>query len=115
IAIAVHRGGLSPVASHGQLLAERIGQEWRATTPRPLRLVGGDLELAYVTAFYLSDQPLGLPLTLPYRLLTSPRFSSDPTADLPLADPNLAPWIDAARVKREGIALVCHAWTDGRL
>ena len=32
-------------------------KEWKQTTNRPLRLVGGDLDLTYVTAFYLSAKP----------------------------------------------------------
>lgn len=91
-AVYIHRiGGVSPTAAHGRLLAQRIEQEWRRTSNEPLRLVGGDLDLAYVTSFYLNDRPSAFPISAP----------------------ELAPWVDAKRIAREGIALVCHIHTRG--
>jgi hypothetical protein len=90
IATLVHRKGLPLSAIHGSLLAQRMEKQWRATSDRPLRLVGGDLDLSYVTAFYLPDRP----------------------AALPLGEPQFAPWIDTQRIAREGIVLVCYSRDD---
>src|SRR5204862_4210183 len=83
IAVAVHRAGVPPPAAHGQLLAERMLQEWRQVTDRPLLLVGGELDLSYSAAFYLPDRPVAYPTDLWW----------------------LAPWVDAARIARDGISL----------
>lgn len=86
-------GDVTSPAAHGRLLAERIEQEWRLTTDRPLRLVGGDLDLANVTALYLRDRP----------------------STFPISESQLAPWINYERVAREGLAIVCHAHLAGPL
>jgi 4-amino-4-deoxy-L-arabinose transferase-like glycosyltransferase len=85
IAYAIHVTNVSPIGANGKLLAERIEREWRRTTDRPLRIVGGDYDLANVAAFYLPQQPDALPLT----------------------EPETAPWITPERIAREGIALTC--------
>jgi 4-amino-4-deoxy-L-arabinose transferase-like glycosyltransferase len=87
IAIAIHRKDAPPVAIHSRLLAERVAHEWRLRTDRPLRVVGGDVDLAYGVAVYLPSRPL------PY-----PEFNR-----------KLAPWVDPARLHRDGIAIVCRA------
>ena len=94
IAIAIHRAGVAPAAAHGRLLAARMMQEWRQTTDKPLLLVGGDLDLAYVTAFYLPDRPSAFPVSLTW---------------LPLA-----PWVDSDRIARQGIVLVCKSRKNDR-
>ena len=86
IAVAQHVAGVKQAAANGKLLAARIEQEWRKTTDRPLRIVGGDFDLANVTAFYLPGQP----------------------SAFPLMEPETAPWVTPARIAREGIALTCH-------
>jgi 4-amino-4-deoxy-L-arabinose transferase-like glycosyltransferase len=90
IAIAAHRAGVPPPAAHGQLLAERLQHEWRQVTDRPLRLVGGELDLAYTAAFYLPDHPVAYPTGMPH----------------------LAPWVDPTRIARDGISLVCYSRDD---
>jgi 4-amino-4-deoxy-L-arabinose transferase-like glycosyltransferase len=85
IAYAIHVTNVSPTGANGQLLAERIEQEWRRTTDRPLRIIGGDYDLANVAAFYLPQQPDALPLM----------------------EPATAPWVTPERIAREGIALTC--------
>ena len=60
--------------------------EWRKVTEQPLRIVGGDLDIGYLTAFHLPDIPVSLPLD----------------------EQNLAPWIDAARIAREGMVIACR-------
>jgi 4-amino-4-deoxy-L-arabinose transferase-like glycosyltransferase len=86
IAYAIHVTNVSPTGANGKRLAERIEEEWRRSTDRPLRIVGGDYDLANVAAFYLPQQPDALPLT----------------------EPSTAPWITPARIAREGIALNCY-------
>ena len=70
-----------------RLLAQRVEQEWRRISDQPLRLVGGDLDLANTVAFYLPDRP----------------------STLPVSEPQLAPWASDERIARDGIAIVCHA------
>ena len=56
VAIAIHRQGVPNYASHYRLLAQEVEKAWRATTDRPLRLVGG----AYLFAWALAavcDRP----------------------------------------------------------
>ena len=66
IAIATHRAGaITSTAAHGRLLAQRVEQEWRRISDQPLRLVGGDLDLANTVAFYLPDRPSTLPVGEP--------------------------------------------------
>jgi 4-amino-4-deoxy-L-arabinose transferase-like glycosyltransferase len=92
IAYVAHRAGVPPPAAHAQLLAERLEREWRQVTDRPLLIVGGELDLAYSAAFYLPDRPVAYPTDL-WRL---------------------APWVDGARIAREGISLVCYSRDDDR-
>ena len=88
IAIAFHRSGDgAPAARHSRLLAERVAHEWQRRTDRPLRVVGGDGDLAYGVAFYLPSRSTALP-------------------DFKLRD---TPGVDLARLRREGIAIVCLA------
>jgi 4-amino-4-deoxy-L-arabinose transferase-like glycosyltransferase len=82
-----HRGGITPAAVHSSILAPRVAAEWRATTDRPLKFVGGSADLAYGVAFYLPSAPAAYP-----------EFSRE-----------LAPWIDPAQVARDGMAIVCVA------
>lgn len=87
IAIVTHRLGVTGTAAHGRLVAERVAEEWRKTTDRPLRLLGGAADLANVMAFYLPDRPS---VFAPF-------------------EPDVAPWVDPARVARHGIAMACDA------
>lgn len=84
IAIALHRGGMAPEQIHASVLAEPVARLWRETTARPLRFAGGDM--AYQLAFYLTDRPVAFP-------------------DFNVRE---APWIDEARVAREGLAATCR-------
>jgi 4-amino-4-deoxy-L-arabinose transferase-like glycosyltransferase len=87
IAAAIHRNGGTPAAMHSRLLAERVAHEWRRVTDKPLRMVGGDIDLAYGVAFYLPGRPSAFP-----------GFNS-----------TLAPWVDVTRLARDGMAIVCQA------
>jgi 4-amino-4-deoxy-L-arabinose transferase-like glycosyltransferase len=87
IAYLIHRAGGPPAAIHAELLASRVAHEWRRRTDWPLRTVGGDIDLSYGVAFYIPEQPVAFP-----------EFSR-----------KAAPWIDVGRLRREGMAIVCHA------
>jgi hypothetical protein len=87
VAIAIHRGALAPSSAHASLLAERLLHEWRLVTDKPLLMVGGEGDLTYGVAFYLPGRPSAFP---------DSRFK-------------MAPWVDPARLRRDGIAIVCGA------
>jgi 4-amino-4-deoxy-L-arabinose transferase-like glycosyltransferase len=69
-----------------RLIAKEVAKNWHAVTNKPLRLVGSFQYLANGTAFYLSDRPSIVDLERRYR----------------------TPWANDARIKREGIALICR-------
>jgi hypothetical protein len=85
IAIANHLRGVGHNAGQYRLLASEIEKNWRAMTTQPLRLVGSAHALADTAAFYLSDRP----------------------STVNIFNRRRTPWADDARIKREGIALVC--------
>jgi len=87
IANSIHHKSGTPAAMHSRLLAERIAHEWRRVTDKPLKMVGGDWDLAHGVAFYLPGRPSAFP-----------DFNT-----------TLAPWVDVARLPRDGIAIVCPA------
>jgi hypothetical protein len=86
IAIAIHRTDRNENTMYAEMLAQRMMLEWHKASDRPLRIVGGDLDIAYATAFYLPDAPASLPFDEQY----------------------LAPWIDSARIAHEGIVIACR-------
>ena len=87
VALAIHRTGLEHHAAHYRLLAQAVEQAWRATSAAPLKLVGSDTNLVNGVVFYLSSEP-----------------STDD-----IVGPRETPWVDAARLAREGIAMFCAA------
>jgi hypothetical protein len=87
VALAIHRAGLEHHAAHYRLLAQAVEQAWRATSAQPLKLVGSDTNLVNGVLFYLSSEP-----------------STDD-----LLGPRQTPWVDAARIARQGIAMFCAA------
>jgi hypothetical protein len=87
VAVAILRAGTENYAQYGRLLAGEIEPEWRQTTAAPLDLLGGRYVLVATTAFYLRDRPS-----------IYSDFSS-----------YLSPWVDAGRIARSGIAMVCPA------
>jgi hypothetical protein len=89
VAILVLWAGPPTPSTH--LLAERVMTEWRKLSNAPIRLVGGEAGLAFGTAFYLPDRP----------------------SAFPNLDPRAAPWVDNARIARDGIVLVCRAAANG--
>jgi len=87
VAFVVHLRGSENHGAHYRLVAEAAEKVWRDTTNRPLRLVGGSANLLYGSVFYFADRP-----------------SIDE-----IVSPQLTPWVDDARIAREGIALYCPA------
>jgi hypothetical protein len=85
IARVIQEQGVNPVGAHAQPLTQAVDRIWHETTERPLRLVGGQPDLAFGVAFYAPDRPSAFP-------------------DL---DRGLAPWATPERIARDGIALVC--------
>jgi 4-amino-4-deoxy-L-arabinose transferase-like glycosyltransferase len=85
IAVSIHGSPLRDAQEHARLLAGEVEKQWAQTSATPLRLVGGPDDLAYGVAFYAADKPSA--------------FSGLSTAD--------SPWVDAERIRREGLAIVC--------
>ena len=85
IAIVIHRRGVAHHATHYRLLAGEVERIWHDTTGRPLRLIGSYTNLVNGLAFYLSDHP----------------------STYDVLGPDQTPWVDQARIAREGIAMVC--------
>lgn len=86
IALAAHLRGVDPPLAHAKQLAGQIEQQWRLTTDRPLRIVGGDFGIANMTAFYLPDQ----------------------ASAFPVLEPETAPWVTPDRIAREGAVMMCE-------
>jgi hypothetical protein len=75
----------APVQPNYQLVAQAVDRLWRDTSTGPLRLVGGEAQLANAVTFYSFARP----------------------SALDVLSPQLTPWVDAARIANEGIAWVC--------
>jgi 4-amino-4-deoxy-L-arabinose transferase-like glycosyltransferase len=85
VATVLHRQGVPNRATHYRSLAGEVERLWGATTGRPLRLVSSYDNLVYGTVFYFTDRPSAFEINLPER----------------------TPWIDEARIAREGVAYYC--------
>ena len=85
IAVAIHRHGLNNDSDQYRLVAQAVERQWRSTTDKPLKLVGGIAPVSDGAIFYTDARP---------------------SIYEPLA-PERTPWVDPARLKRDGIALVC--------
>ncbi len=88
VALAAHLGGVDPPLAHAEQLAGHVEQQWRRTTDRPLRIVGGDFGIANMTAFYLPEQP----------------------SPFPVLEPETAPWVTPDLIARDGAAFVCELY-----
>jgi hypothetical protein len=100
IAISIHLAGVTPLATHGRLLAAETERHWHQATSRPLRFVGCNAANAVIT--YAADQPRPLPM----------RSFRGHIADIVYADahgwpqrPPAESW--SAEVGHGGMALVC--------
>ena len=72
-------------ASYARLAGEAAAAEWHRTTGKPLRLMAGPFGLISTAAAYAPEKPS-----------TFAEF-----------DPYLSPWVDKARIDRDGMAIVC--------
>jgi hypothetical protein len=85
IALVIHRQGVTNYASQYRLIAQAVEQAWRKETDKPLRILGGNRPIVDGSNFYFADPP----------------------ATFVLTEPGRTPWVDDARIEREGIAIVC--------
>jgi hypothetical protein len=90
VALTILKAGVENDAAYARLVAAAAEREWRETSDRPLRLVAGSFALVSAAAFYIADKPS-----------TYADFS-----------PYLSPWVDDARLAREGVAIICTADDD---
>jgi hypothetical protein len=93
IALVIHRQGVTNYASDYRLIAQAVEQAWRGATDKPLRIVGGNRPVVDGSNFYFADPPATFVVTEPMR----------------------TPWVDQARIAREGIAIVCPRAEPGCL
>ncbi|HET8920023.1 MAG TPA: glycosyltransferase family 39 protein [Xanthobacteraceae bacterium] len=93
IALVIHRQGVTNYASHYRLIAQAVEQAWHSQTRQPLRIVGGNRPVVDGSNFYFADPPATFVVTEPMR----------------------TPWVDQARIAREGIAIVCPRAEPGCL
>jgi 4-amino-4-deoxy-L-arabinose transferase-like glycosyltransferase len=85
IAIIFHRQGAVEYESQYRLVAQAVERAWRAHTDKPLRIVASYDSVANGTTFYFESQP----------------------STFDIDNPAQTPWINDARIRREGIAIVC--------
>lgn len=93
IAFMLLKYGVENDAAYARLAAAAAEGQWRQATNAPLGIVGGPFGLANSAAFYIGDRPT-----------TYADFSD-----------YLSPWVNARRIAREGIAIICPADDAGCL
>jgi 4-amino-4-deoxy-L-arabinose transferase-like glycosyltransferase len=84
VGLVILKKGVENDAAYARLVMQAAEREWRAVTDRPLRLTAGPFVLVSSAAFYGSDRPS-----------TYADFSR-----------YLSPWVDDARIAREGMAIM---------
>ncbi|MEA2929630.1 MAG: hypothetical protein QOG38_2058, partial [Hyphomicrobiales bacterium] len=94
VAFVILKRGVENDAAYARLVMAAAEREWRATTDRPLKLIGGPFVLVSTAAFYGTDRPS-----------TFADFSR-----------YLSPWADDARIARDGMVIMVDAgvqyWID---
>jgi hypothetical protein len=86
IAIVLHRDSLqNNYGTHYQLIAQAVANAWRGQTDAPLRIVGSFRTVVDGTNPYFPSRPATYAITSPWR----------------------TPWVDEARIARDGIAIFC--------
>jgi hypothetical protein len=85
IAFVISRQQATNYANHYRLIAQAVEHAWRGATDKPLRVVGGNRPVVDGSNFYFADPP----------------------ATFVVTEPTRTPWVDQARIAREGIAIVC--------
>jgi 4-amino-4-deoxy-L-arabinose transferase-like glycosyltransferase len=93
VALTILKAGVENDAAYARLAGEAAEREWHETSNAPLRLIAGPFALVSSAAFYLTDKPS-----------TLADFSS-----------YLSPWASAARIARDGVAVICPADDGGCL
>jgi hypothetical protein len=71
--------------SNYRLLARAVEAAWRRQTDEPLRIVAGGNDLENGMVFYFTEQPSTFDLHAPAQ----------------------TPWVDDARIRRDGMAMIC--------
>jgi hypothetical protein len=84
IAYVILKTGVENHAAYARLVMQAAEREWRHATDKPMTMIAGPFVLVSSAAFYGADKPS-----------TFANFS-----------PYLSPWADAARRKREGMAIM---------
>jgi 4-amino-4-deoxy-L-arabinose transferase-like glycosyltransferase len=87
IGYVILKTGVENNAAYARLVMQAAEAEWRKATDKPLTMIAGPFVLVSSAAFYGTDQPS-----------TFANFS-----------PYLSPWADAARLKRDGVAIMFAA------
>ncbi len=90
IALAIHLAGPDPVNAQAKLFAARVEQEWRRSSDRPLRIVGGEFGLANAAIYYMPEQP----------------------SAYPVLEPETTPWVTPADIVRDGAVMACELADD---
>jgi len=94
VAFVILKRGVENDAAYARLVMEAAEREWRATTDRPLKLIGGPFVLVSTAAFNGTDRPS-----------TFADFSH-----------YLSPWADDAHIARDGMVIMVDAgvqyWVD---
>jgi 4-amino-4-deoxy-L-arabinose transferase-like glycosyltransferase len=85
VAFVLLKTGVENHAAYARLLMEATEREWRAATGRPLKMIAGPFALVSTASFYGTDAPS-----------TFAHFSK-----------YLSPWADDARIRRDGMAIMC--------
>jgi 4-amino-4-deoxy-L-arabinose transferase-like glycosyltransferase len=86
IAIVLHRDSLqNNYGTHYQLISQAVAKAWREQTNAPLRIVGSFRTVVDGTSPYFPSRPATYAITSPWR----------------------TPWVDEARIARDGIAIFC--------
>ena len=85
IAFTLLKRGVENDAAYARLLMAASEREWHKDTGKPLKLIGGPFALVSTAAFYGKDRPS-----------TYAHFSN-----------YLSPWVDDARIGRDGMAIMC--------
>jgi hypothetical protein len=85
VGYALLKAGVENDAAYARLVMQATEREWHKTIDKPLKLIAGPFVLVSAASFYGTDHP-------------------STYADL---SPYLSPWVDDARIARDGMAIMC--------
>src|SRR5262249_38299395 len=91
IAVIIHINGVGNWGDQYSLIADAAGKFWHDTTGRPVKLVGSHDNVMNGSVFYFPDRP----------------------STFDIQSPQLTPWVDDARVARDGALLYCPVTEAG--